>query len=222
MTPSNTLTPAKNAITYTAGGQEITLNAGIIKRYLVSGDADKVTDQEVLLFAKLCQYQGLNPFLREAYLVKYGSSPAQTITSKAALEKRAARCKDYRGFEAGIIIRRPDGTIEQRPGTFYAEDEQLVGGWAKVYVDGYVVPVEATATLREYSTGKALWASKPATMIRKVAKVCALREAFPDDMQGMYAAEELDDAPEPPAVEIPATPPTPPADSFAAIMEGED
>lgn len=222
MTPSNTLTPAKNAITYTAGGQEITLNAGIIKRYLVSGDADKVTDQEVLLFAKLCQYQGLNPFLREAYLVKYGSSPAQTITSKAALEKRAARCKDYRGFEAGIIVRRPDGTIEQRPGTFYAEDEQLVGGWAKVYVDGYVVPVEATATLREYSTGKALWASKPATMIRKVAKVCALREAFPDDMQGMYAAEELDDAPEPPAVEIPATAPTPSADSFAAIMEGED
>lgn len=221
MTPSNTLTPAKNAITYTAGGQEITLNAGIIKRYLVSGDADKVTDQEVLLFAKLCQYQGLNPFLREAYLVKYGSSPAQTITSKAALEKRAARCKDYRGFEAGIIIRRPDGAIEQRPGTFYAEDEQLVGGWAKVYVDGYVVPVEATATLREYSTGKALWASKPATMIRKVAKVCALREAFPDDMQGMYAAEELD-APEPPAVEIPATAPTPPEDSFAAIMEGED
>lgn len=220
MTPSNTLTPAKNAITYTAGGQEITLNAGIIKRYLVSGDADKVTDQEVLLFAKLCQYQGLNPFLREAYLVKYGSSPAQTITSKAALEKRAARCKDYRGFEAGIIIRRPDGTIEQRPGTFYAEDEQLVGGWAKVYVDGYVVPVEATATLREYSTGKALWASKPATMIRKVAKVCALREAFPDDMQGMYAAEELDDAPEPPAVEIPAA--EPPADSFVAIMEGED
>ena len=220
MTPSNTLSPAKNAITYTAGGQEITLNAGIIKRYLVSGDADKVTDQEVLLFAKLCQYQGLNPFLREAYLVKYGSSPAQTITSKAALEKRAARCKDYRGFEAGIIIRRPDGTIEQRPGTFYAEDEQLVGGWAKVYVDGYVVPVEATATLREYSTGKALWASKPATMIRKVAKVCALREAFPDDMQGMYAAEELDDAPEPPAVEIPAA--APPADSFAAIMEGED
>lgn len=222
MTPSNTLAPAKNAITYTAGGQEITLNAGIIKRYLVSGDADQVTDQEVLLFAKLCQYQGLNPFLREAYLVKYGSSPAQTITSKAALEKRAARCKDYRGFEAGIIIRRPDGTIEQRPGTFYAEEEQLVGGWAKVYVDGYVVPVEATATLREYSTGKALWASKPATMIRKVAKVCALREAFPDDMQGMYAAEELDDAPEPTTVEIPATPPTPPADSFAAIMEGED
>lgn len=222
MTPSNTLAPAKNAITYTAGGQEITLNAGIIKRYLVSGDADKVTDQEVLLFAKLCQYQGLNPFLREAYLVKYGSSPAQTITSKAALEKRAARCKDYRGFEAGIIVRRPDGTIEQRPGTFYADDEQLVGGWAKVYVDGYVVPVEATATLREYSTGKALWASKPATMIRKVAKVCALREAFPDDMQGMYAAEELDDAPEPPAVEIPATAPTPSADSFAAIMEGED
>ena len=127
MTPSNTLTPAKNAITYTVGGHEITLNAGIIKRYLVSGDADQVTDQEVLLFAKLCQHQGLNPFLKDAYLVKYRNSPAQTIVSKGALEKRAYRCKDYRGFEAGIIVRHADGTIEQRPGTFYAEDEQLVG-----------------------------------------------------------------------------------------------
>ncbi len=222
MTPSNTLTPAKNAITYTAGGQEITLNAGIIKRYLVSGDADQVTDQEVLLFAKLCQHQGLNPFLKDAYLVKYRNSPAQTIVSKGALEKRAYRCKDYRGFEAGIIVRHADGTIEQRTGTFYADDEQLVGGWAKVYVDGYVVPVEATASLREYGTGKALWASKPATMIRKVAKMCALREAFPEDMiPGAYIAEEMD-APEPPAVEIPATTTTPPADSFAAIMEGDD
>ena len=222
MTPSNTLTPAKNAITYAVGGHVITLKAGIFKRFLGSGDADQVTDQEVRLIAKLCQHQGLNPFLKDAYLVKYRNAPAQTIVSKGALEKRAYRCKDYRGFEAGIIVRHADGTIEQRPGTFYAEDEQLVGGWSKVYVDGYVVPVEATASLREYSTGKALWASKPATMIRKVAKMCALREAFPEDMiPGSYIAEVLD-APEPPAVEIPGATPAPPADSFAAIMEGDD
>ena len=32
---------------------------------------------------------------------------------------------------------------------------------------------------------------KPATMIRKVAIVQALREAFPQSMSGMYVAEEM-------------------------------
>ena len=35
------------------------------------------------------------------------------------------------------------------------------------------------------------WAKKPATMIRKVAVVQALREAFPDRFQGLYAHEEF-------------------------------
>lgn len=35
------------------------------------------------------------------------------------------------------------------------------------------------------------WAKMPATMIRKVALVQALREAFPEDFQGMYAPEEM-------------------------------
>ena len=34
------------------------------------------------------------------------------------------------------------------------------------------------------------WAKKPATMIRKVALVQALREAFPKSFGGMYIAEE--------------------------------
>ena len=35
------------------------------------------------------------------------------------------------------------------------------------------------------------WASKPATMIRKVAVVQALRDAFPDDFGAMYSPEEM-------------------------------
>ena len=35
------------------------------------------------------------------------------------------------------------------------------------------------------------WSKKPATMIRKVAAVQALREAFPQSFAGMYVAEEM-------------------------------
>ena len=67
---------------YQAGGAEIALNDDIVKRYLVSGDPSKVTDAEVKMFVELCKAQRLNPFLREAYLVKFGSNPAQIIVGK--------------------------------------------------------------------------------------------------------------------------------------------
>jgi len=66
-------------------GEEVTLSPDVVKRYLVSGDPSKVSDQEVMMFLKLCQYQRLNPFLNEAYLVKFGNEPAQIIVGKTCL-----------------------------------------------------------------------------------------------------------------------------------------
>ena len=40
------------------------------------------------------------------------------------------------------------------------------------------------------------WSKKPATMIRKVAAVQALGEAFPQSFAGMYVAEEMGAEPE--------------------------
>ena len=39
------------------------------------------------------------------------------------------------------------------------------------------------------------WTKQPTTMIEKVAKVRALREAFVEDLSGMYEAEEMDEVP---------------------------
>lgn len=245
MAVKNQLAPAQQQaqtqiVSYKVGGIDIRLDPDTVVNYLVNGDARNVTLPEIVLFMRLCQSQGLNPFTRDAYLVKYGNSPAQIIVGKGALEKRAARCDRYRGFEAGIIVRRPDGALEWRTGTFYLPEDQLVGGWAKVYVDGFTHPVEAAVSMREYNSGKSTWAQKPATMIRKVAKAQALREAFPEDLAGMHEAEEygmdysnLPDAPvnpaqsEPvyvsaqPVPDAPAPMPdytAPPRDEFADIM----
>lgn len=217
-------------VTYKVGGYDIRLDPDTVVNCLVSGDAQNVTLQEIMLFIRLCQYQGLNPFLRDAYLVKYGSNPAQIVVGKGALEKRASRCQRYRGFEAGIIVRRTDGGIDWRTGTFILPEEQLIGGWARVYVDGFAHPVEAAVSLHEYNTGKSVWGQKPATMIRKVAKSQALREAFPEDMQGMYEAEErglaYEDLSEVPVEVQPVQDyPAPPVqeqefDDFADIMTG--
>jgi phage recombination protein Bet len=185
-------------VEYEVNGEKVKLSPNIIRNYLVSGGGS-VSDQEIVMFLNLCRFQHLNPFLREAYLIKYGGNqPATMVTGKEVFTKRARRNKDYAGQQAGVVVQKEDSTLENRIGTLVLENERLVGGWAKVFIKEYVEPVEITVSLSEYIGMKkdgevnGQWSKKPATMIRKVALVQALREAFPEDFSGMYSAEEVD------------------------------
>lgn len=185
-----------NIMKYETDNGEITLSKDIVKKYLVSGQADRVTDQEVVMFMQMCKYQNLNPFLREAYLIKFGNSPATMVTGKDTFVKRAAKSKLCTGYEAGVIVQR-DRDIEYRKGALILSNESLVGGWAKVYRKDWTVPLENTVSLDEYmrytNSGKPMnnWAKMPGTMIRKVALVQALREAIPEEFSGLYSPEEM-------------------------------
>jgi phage recombination protein Bet len=234
-------------ITFAAGDEQVKLSPQIVRNYLVNGSAETVTDQEIVMFMNLCKFQHLNPFLLEAYLIKYGSQPATIVTGKAALEKRAARCKNFEGFAAGVIVIDHNGELKYRDGCLVLNGEELVGGWCDVHVTGFKVPVRTEVSLNEYighkkdGTVNAQWAGKPATMIRKVAKMQALREAFPEDFQGMYSAEEVaagdyempnspiaqpTEAPQaqpeqPHIVDVEPMPDNvPPDNDFAALLEG--
>ena len=203
MAVNNTLAPKKKedfnskTVKYKCGEEEVVLSPSIIRNYLVNGNGN-VTDQEIAMFLNLCRFQHLNPFLREAYLIKFGNQAATIVVGKEAITKRAMRNEKYAGQTAGIVIYHEEsGELEYRPGSLLMEGEQLVGGWAKVYVKGYDVPIEAVVSYQEYvgttkdGTVNSQWSKKPATMIRKVALVQALREAFPEDLGGMYSSEEM-------------------------------
>ena len=174
-------------------GQSVELSPETVRSYLVNGNG-KVTEQEVHMFMKLCQYQRINPFLREAYLIKYGDAqPASIVTGKELFTKRAEKHEDFDGYEAGVIVLTKENKLQNRPGTTYLRKygEELIGGWARVHRKSYKIPIESTAMFDEYTTGKSIWATKPATMIRKVALMQALREAFPDMYGGLYSQEEM-------------------------------
>lgn len=197
-TLQKTAEPKAALVEYMANGETVKLSPGMIKQYLVNGGGN-VTNEEIMMFLNLCRFQHLNPFIREAYLIKYGSQPATMVVGKDTFMKRANERKEFQGFTAGIIVRDAEtGTVQEREGTFYdKEGEQLLGGWCKVYLDGWRVPVYASVPLDEYIGRKkdgevnGQWSTKPATMIRKVALVQALREAFPDTNSGLYTQEEV-------------------------------
>lgn len=187
-----------NAImTYETDQGEVKLSPSIVKRYLVSGQADRVTDQEVVMFMQMCKYQGLNPFLREAYLIKFGNAPATMVTGKDTFTKRAAKSPLCAGYEAGVVVQGKDGQLHERKGALVLPNETLVGGWAKVYRKDWKVPMAITVGLDEYARRKnngelmSNWKQMPGTMIRKVALVQALREAIPEEFSGLYSPEEM-------------------------------
>ena len=181
----------KGRVTYQVNGEDVILSFQIVRNYLTRGQS-AVSDAEVIQFIKLCRANQLNPFIGDAYMVKYGSEPAQMIISKAAFMKRAEAAPQFNGYQAGVILLRDKQVVEQE-GSFFLPGDQLVGGWAKVYRKDREHPVVARVRLQEYNKGKSTWAAMPGTMIRKVAIAQAFREAFPYAVQGMYTPEEMPD-----------------------------
>lgn len=171
------------------------LTAETVKNYLVSGNG-AVTDQEVMMFIELCKAQHLNPFIREAYLIKFGSSPANIVVGKDVFVKRAYRNPNYKGMKSGIVVINRDGKLEEREGAIKIKGEELIGGWCEVYVKGQEFPVKSAVSLEEYSKSQSTWKTMPCVMIRKCAMVTALREAFPEDLQGLYDISEMDNMPD--------------------------
>ena len=169
-------------------GALVQFSAEDVKAYI----CPTITDSELALVMALCQQQNLNPFTKDVYVVKYGNAPASIVTGKEVFTKRANANKAYKGFEAGVVYLNGRGEVCHREGAavYQAAKEQLVGGWCRVFVEGRQ-PFYEEVTLQEYSTGKSGWAKMPATMIRKVALVHCLREAFPDQFQGLYCSEEM-------------------------------
>lgn len=188
------LAPAQNqVIQFTdEAGDAIQISQQDVYQYI----CDKATPQEVVFFMELCRSQRLNPFKREAFLVKYGSNPASMITAEVVFERRANAHPSYKGMEYGVVYLDANGAIQKREGTatYKAAGEVLIGGWARVHRgdrnDSY-----AEVSMDEYGKGQSVWKTMPGVMISKCAKAVALRLAFPSDFQGMYISEEMGVAP---------------------------
>ncbi len=127
---TNALATQQTSIAFTDDvGANITVTADDV-RNLICPNADQ---KEVALFLQLCKSQRLNPFVKDAYLVKYGSNPAQMITNYQVFNRRACKNENYGGIENGVTVLRKR---RDRP---QGRKRRLQGGgrdaswrWAKV------------------------------------------------------------------------------------------
>jgi phage recombination protein Bet len=157
-----------------------------IQKYL----CPKATEAEAYMFLQLCVNRGLNPFLKEAYLIKYGDT-ANMVVGKDAFTRKAEESGKLDGFEAGIVILNVEGRMDEREGTIVLKDETLIGGYAKVKRKDMAGEFVNKVSLQEFNRNQGNWKTMPAVMIRKCALVGALREAFTKELGGCYDSAEV-------------------------------
>lgn len=185
-------------VAYKIDDEEIILTPKIVQEYIVGANAGKINNQEFMMFASLCKARKLNPFLKEAYCIKFSNNqPASIVVGKDAVLRRAILHPQYNGMENGIFVTDNEGKIIERQGTFKLPNETLVGAWAKVYRKDWEHPIYCSVTFDEVvqktKDGKpnSNWTKQPAVMTAKVATVRALRDAFVEELGGMYEEVEM-------------------------------
>jgi len=193
-------------------GQEITLTFDTIRKYLVQGHPEYVTPQELMFFMGVCKSQGMNPFKKDCYLIKYSQKDnAAIITAIGFLRSRAKAMPDCKGWQSGIILERK-GDVVYSDGLML-DGDKLLGGWAQGKPAHWETPLRKEVNLNGYIKHKSdggitqFWAKeKQPTQIAKVAEAQLLRTIWPDEFQNIYTDAEIspdDGAPRLP--EIPET-----------------
>lgn len=199
-------------------GVEVRLTPQTVAAYVATGNA-QADPADVVRFMATCRARGLNPLAGDCYMTVYQGASGKsvsTVVSKDYFVRTATQDPSFDGMRAGIVVMGKDGQLSYREGCICGrQTERLVGGWAEVLVRGRSVPSRAEVSLEEYDQHRSLWKTKPATMIRKVALVQALREAFPAKFGGVYDRDEM-------PADLPPEPPAAVDESAAAAAEATD
>lgn len=178
----------------TQGGSTLTRDqVELLKRTVARG----VTDDELALFCHVANRAGLDPFAKQLHAVKRRAKvdgqyrDVMTIqTGIDGFRLVAARSGAHAGTDEAVFEEGPEGRPTKATVTVW----KIVGG-LRVAFTASARWAEYVQVYRDRESGReepmGLWGKMPHTMLAKCAEALALRKAFPMDLSGVYAHEEI-------------------------------
>lgn len=192
--------------------------------------APDLTVNELALFGEVCMRKQLDPFSGQIHAIKRWSNQKQSDgswkkvgrvtfqTSQEGFLSLAERTNEYDGMDppeygplctCGEVVAK--GEWDEDAGERGAQRVVAHPEWATVtvYRRGFTRPVSAMAYWHEYYPGPkqgGMWHKMPRVMLAKVARVAALRLAFPYVMGGLYSDDEMQQSDREPVSEAVAGP----------------
>lgn len=165
-----------------------------------------VDDATLMAFLHVCQKRGLDPFTRQIYIIgRYSTKLRREVftvqTSIDGFRIISQRSHQYAGMTKTEWC-GADGAW--RDVWLEGKDNPPAAARVGVLRNGFKEPLYAVAVTSSYmpmyedKTGKlvpmGLWRTMPEVMIAKCAEALARRQAFPEDLSGLYTDDEMEQA----------------------------
>ncbi len=138
--------------------------------------AHDATPSEFAYFLEYCKHTGLNPIKREIWFIKDNKGRVQVMTGINGFLAIANANPNFDGME-----------VEFEDGPNGTPVACVCRVWRKDRSHAHIEKVY----MAEYNQKFGTWLTKPRTMLAKVAKAHALREAFSQELAGVYIEEEM-------------------------------
>lgn len=197
------------------------------------------TEDEFLFFIEWNRRTGLDPFIKQSYLVERRSkvpgskdqwtTKHEPLAAEAGMAALADAQADYGGIKGAIVYAGDVFDVDENEQVITHKwnladraknANKVVGAWAHAKRKGRTVqivylPIESRMqTKKDYNSGKEVptqfWSKDPGGMILKCARALSYRLAYPNIFSGVFIREEIRDEEEVETLEAQTPPATPP------------
>lgn len=190
-------TKANKLLSLIPDGHSPAVYLDLIKTQVLGVDRNKKprADEDLMLFLYTCKRTGLDPLVGQIYAVfrwdsRLGKEKMTIQTGIDGMRLVAQRTGEYAGQDDAKYL--PEDESSQYPIKATVTVYKMIGGAR--------VSFTATARWNEYAQYDkqqklmGLWPKMPYLMLSKCAEALALRKAFPNELSGIHAREEMSQA----------------------------